>query len=73
MKENDVDIAKEVLEIEEAVDNIEKNYRNQHLLRLNNDLCGIDSGIIYLDLLTNLERISDHSASIAMRVIKVNE
>ena len=73
MKENNVDIAKEVLEIEEAVDNIEKNYRNQHMLRLNNDLCGIDSGIIYLDLLTNLERISDHSASIAMRVIKVNE
>ena len=73
MKENNVNIAKEVLEIEEAVDNIEKNYRAQHMLRLNNDLCGIDSGIIYLDLLTNLERISDHSASIAMRVIKVNE
>ncbi|RDC50655.1 hypothetical protein DVA85_17680, partial [Acinetobacter sp. RIT592] len=35
--------------------------------------CSIDSGIIYLDLLTNLERISDHSASIAKRVVKINQ
>ena len=41
--------------------------------RLNQNNCSVDSGIIYLDLLTNLERISDHSASIAKRVIKVNE
>ena len=41
--------------------------------RLNQHLCSIDSGIIYLDLLTNIERISDHSASIAKRVIMVNK
>jgi phosphate:Na+ symporter len=41
--------------------------------RLNKNICSVDSGIIYLDLLTNIERISDHAASIAKRVIMVNE
>ena len=40
--------------------------------RLNNNQCTIDSGVVYLDLLTNIERISDHAVSIAKRVIKIN-
>ena len=40
--------------------------------RLNKHYCSIDSGVMFLDLLTNIERISDHSASIAKRVILVN-
>ena len=51
----------------------EKAYKNKHMERINYNSCGIDAGIIYLDLLTNLERISDHCASIAKRVIKINE
>ena len=73
MKENNVSTANEVLSIEETVDNLDKNYRNQHMSRLNQHHCSVESSIVYLDLLTNLERISDHSASIAKRVIKVNE
>ncbi|MBQ6631431.1 MAG: Na/Pi cotransporter family protein [Romboutsia sp.] len=73
MKENNVEIANKVLEIEEIVDDMDKSYRSQHMSRLNQNFCSVDSGIVYLDLLTNLERISDHSASIAIRVIKVNE
>jgi len=52
---------------------LEKAYKNKHMERINYNSCGIDAGIIYLDLLTNLERISDHCASIAKRVIKINE
>ncbi|MEN8075378.1 Na/Pi cotransporter family protein [Clostridioides difficile] len=73
MKNNDISIAKNVIELEERIDELDRLYRNEHMKRLNNHLCSIDSGIIYLDLLTNIERISDHSASIAKRVIMVNE
>nr|WP_317852101.1 PhoU domain-containing protein [Paraclostridium sp. AKS73] len=59
--------------MEDEVDALDKLYRAKHMNRLNIHSCSIDSGIIYLDLLTNLERISDHSASIAKRVIKINQ
>ena len=73
MKQNDMSIANNAIELEEDVDELDKAYRNEHMKRLNQHLCSIDSGIIYLDLLTNIERISDHSASIAKRVIMVNK
>lgn len=72
MEKNDTVISKRVIELEKEVDSLDKIYRDEHMERLNNRLCTIDSGIIYLDLLTNIERISDHSASIAKRVISVN-
>ena len=73
MRKNDVSIAERVLRLEQEVDDLDKEYRHSHMLRLNKHICSIDSGIIYLDLLTNIERISDHSASIAKRVIQVNK
>ena len=73
MKQNSVNFANDVLKIEDEVDALDKLYRAKHMHRLNTHCCSIDSGIIYLDLLTNLERISDHSASIAKRVIKINQ
>ena len=73
MKENNTSVSKNVLKLESEVDMLEKAYKNKHMERINYNSCGIDAGIIYLDLLTNLERISDHCASIAKRVIKINE
>lgn len=73
MKQSNTTFANDVLKIEEEVDALDKLYRAKHMNRLNANSCSIDSGIIYLDLLTNLERISDHSASIAKRVITINQ
>lgn len=72
MKENNVDLANRSLESEEEVNKLDKKYREEHMHRLNNNQCTIDSGVVYLDLLTNIERISDHAVSIAKRVIKIN-
>ncbi|CEI73148.1 Na/Pi cotransporter family protein [Romboutsia hominis] len=69
MKEDNKELAKEVLGLEEEVDCMEKSFRSSHMERLNKNLCKIDSGIVYLDLLSNLERIADHSTNIAKRVI----
>ena len=55
--------------MEEQVDMIEKLCRTNHMARLNSNSCSIDSGIIYLEIITNLERVSDHAVNIAQQVI----
>lgn len=60
-------LAKQILEREEEVNRIEKSIRINHIYRLNNEKCSIDSGILYIDLISNLERVSDHCANIAKR------
>ncbi len=62
-------LAKQILEREEEVNRIEKSIRINHIYRLNNEKCSIDSGILYIDLISNLERVSDHCANIAKRSI----
>ena len=39
------------------------------MARLNSNSCSINSGIIYLEIITNLERVSDHAVNIAQQVI----
>ncbi|MGL5440629.1 MAG: Na/Pi cotransporter family protein [Filifactoraceae bacterium] len=69
LKTKDITLAKEVILMEEEVDEIEKVCRNGHIYRLNKSLCNPESGIIFLDLLSNLERVSDHATNIAGTVI----
>lgn len=64
----DKSIISKVYEIEDEVDALDKLYRKKHIERLNNGKCTIDSGVLFLDLLTNLERISDHSCNIVNNV-----
>lgn len=69
MRTSNVDLACKVIKMEEQVDIMEKSCRANHMHRLNNNLCSIDNGVIYLDIITNLERISDHAVNIAQQVI----
>lgn len=64
----DKSIISKVYEIEDEVDALDKLYRKKHIERLNNGKCTIDSGVLFLDLLTNLERISDHSCNIVNNI-----
>ncbi len=51
--------------IEERIDSLEKELRASHIKRLNNGVCNAVVGTIFLDLISNLERIGDHSINIA--------
>ncbi|TQQ85468.1 Na/Pi cotransporter family protein [Peptacetobacter hominis] len=73
LKNDDINLAYKVLQIEENVDMMEKTCRAGHMYRLNNNLCSIDNGVVFLDIITSLERVSDHSVNIARRVISQNE
>ena len=69
LEKYDIDLACRVIKMEEQVDAMEVSYRKSHMNRLNESLCSIDAGVIYLDIISNLERISDHSVNIATQVI----
>ena len=69
LEKHDIDLACRVIKMEEQVDAMEVSYRKSHMNRLNESLCSIDAGVIYLDIISNLERISDHSVNIATQVI----
>ena len=73
MKEENRYKAQKVVEIEGVVDEMEKTLRKKHITRLNEGRCETSSGIIFLDMLSNLERISDHSSNIALAVLDVSE
>ena len=68
---NDPRILKKVEEAEEAIDNMTDALREHHVDRLKNKKCSAKNGMIYLDLLTNLERIGDHAENIATSVDRV--
>ena len=70
MRTSNVDLACKVIKMEEQVDIMEESCRVNHMRRLNNNLCSIDNGVVYLEILTNLERISDHASNIAEKVIQ---
>jgi len=70
MKNLDVNLAMKVIETEGRVDNIERTLRTNHIARLNKQLCNTSSGILFLDFISNLERISDHASNIAEAVIE---
>ncbi len=71
MKEASLHKAQKAIEIEGVVDEMEKTLRKKHISRLNEGRCETSSGIIFLDMLSNLERVSDHASNIAKAVIEV--
>ncbi|MDK2821646.1 MAG: phosphate:Na+ symporter [Clostridia bacterium] len=62
-------LAKKVVQNEKLIDKMHAEYRRSHIARLNRKICNGNNGAVYLDLLSNLERISDHSRNIAGYVL----
>lgn len=61
-------LANSVIEREGEIDLLEKNLRKEHIKRLNDKLCLPASGVVFLDVVSNLERIGDHASNIALYV-----
>lgn len=57
-------------ECEQAVDALESDLRRAHMKRLSNKQCNAAKGIVFLDALTNIERISDHAMNVAGYVLE---
>ena len=70
--DNDPDKATHVEPLEETIDRLIEEIRLRHTERLQSGVCTIQLGFILNDLLTNLERTSDHCSNIAVCVIETN-
>ena len=73
VKTDDLSIATRIEPLEETVDKMEDTLKFRHIDRLKNGKCTIDGGVVFLELLTNIERISDHCSNIAVHVIGYHE
>lgn len=62
---NDLESASKVESLEQVIDGLKEQMRTRHILRLQQGECSIDAGFVWSDLLTNLERTSDHCSNIA--------
>jgi len=64
------DMALKVIEKETKADDLEITLRSKHIKRLTNNQCNTEAGIVFLDTLVCLERISDHARNIAEEVLE---
>ena len=55
--------------MENAIDRLEEMLRNNHIRRLNTGECTVNSGLIFIDMLHNFEKIGDHTFSLAKAVV----
>ena len=66
----DFDEARMVEPLEEVIDAIQAEIRARHVIRLKEGVCTIELGFVLSDLLTNMERVSDHCSNIAATLIQ---
>lgn len=60
-----MDSVRKVSQYEDEVDNLEEELREKHIERLSSGKCEPSSGVVFLDIISNLERISDHAYNLA--------
>ena len=70
--ESDMQKAATVEPLEQVVDHLKNQIRLQHTLRLQKSECTIEHGFVLADILTNLERVSDHCSNIAGCLIEMS-
>jgi phosphate:Na+ symporter len=68
-EKQDLKKAESIMEIEDRIDSLEKELRASHIRRLNNGGCSATVGAVFLDVISNFERIGDHATNIAEVII----
>ncbi len=64
-RSGNMDVVRRVSQLEDEADNLEEELREKHIERLSSGKCSTSAGIVFLDILTNLERVSDHAYNLA--------
>ncbi len=71
-REEDTELAEKVEPLEQVIDDLKDSLRTRHIFRLQQGECSMEAGFVWSDLLTNMERVSDHCSNIAGCIIDVN-
>ena len=70
---SDKELACSIIETERQIDFLQKEYRNAHIQRLQAEKCSAISSILFLDVISNLERVGDHSKNITDTIVEACE
>ncbi len=70
--EDDVNVALRVEPLEQVIDQLKEQLRTNHIRRLQQGECSIEAGFVWSDLLTGIERTSDHCSNIAGCIIDLS-
>ena len=65
VENEDIKTAQQVMDLEPKIDQMEKTLRFRHIERLNTGECNPSSGVVFIDILSNLERVGDHAHNVA--------
>ena len=69
LENNDIEAAKSALENEERINKMQMDFRRSHVQRMTDGVCTPQTGLIFIDLVDNIEKIGDHLTNIAQAVI----
>ncbi len=67
----DLDLAMKIEPLEQVIDALKMQLKANHIRRLQQDNCTIETGFVFSDLLTNIERAADHCSNIGVCLISV--
>ena len=67
---NSLETSHKVEPLEEVIDSLKETLTAKHVTRLQKGICNVEAGISFVELITNLERISDHCSNIAVHLIQ---
>ena len=69
-RNKDISVMHKVEKHEDKVDHLENNLRDKHIQRLVDKTCNVEAGIVFLDSITNYERIADHAELLASYIVE---
>ena len=65
LKNDDKSLAPTIAKLEAKIDKMYKTQRESHIKRLKDGQCNVDASAIFIDIITNFERIGDHSNNLS--------
>ncbi len=71
LSQDNAEQAQGIIGLDDVVDDLEKLYRANHIERINMGVCNPEIGVLFLDALSNLERVADHATNIAEAVADI--
>ncbi len=71
-RHNNIEMATEVEALEQVIDKLTAKAKNNHIERMLRDDCTFEQGLIYNDILTAIERVSDHCSDICASMIEIS-
>lgn len=68
LRTEQIQAAENLIAEDDEVDRMEKQFRDSHINRLNEGKCHPEAGVLYLDVISTLERVADHGTNLAEAV-----